>query len=115
MERELNVLMEMCVPVERPAASFEDEQKQQLAELESMTKRLYRLRFIAPYGYYHHSQLERDEWRELVRPSFTSLEEINHEIQRLKGEVMSRDALINKAVKEHDRLNEQLKVLTKTG
>jgi len=120
IERELNILMEHRAPVTRASSTFEEEQKQQLASLQSMTQQLYRLRFIAPYYNYRadHPHYEQSEeggpWLQ-VRPSFGSLAEIATEIERLKGEVMSRDALINKAVKEHDRLREQYEVLTKTG
>jgi hypothetical protein len=120
IERELNLLMEQRSPVTRPSSSYEDEQKRQLAELDAMTRQLYRLRLIAPYANYqgnaeHYEQSEDGgPWLQ-VRPAFSSLAEIGSEIERLKGEVMSRDALINKAVKEHDRLKEQFDVLSKTG
>jgi energy-coupling factor transporter ATP-binding protein EcfA2 len=120
IERELNNLMEYRAPVIRSSDTYEAEQKRQLAELQHMTQQLYRLRFIAPYPNYRDPEVRYEQaedggpWLQ-VRPSFSSLSEIATEIERLKGEVMSRDALINKAVKEHDRLKEQHDVLTKTG
>lgn len=120
IERELNELMEYRAPVTRPSSSYEEEQKRQLADLESMTRQLYRLRFIAPYPNYRGDQVHFEQiedggpWLQ-VRPSFASLKEIASEVERMKAEVVSRDALINKAVKEHDRLKEQYDLLTKTG
>jgi len=106
MYRDMEMLSENRAPVTRASQTYESEQKQQLAELDALTKQLFRLRFVAPYAGH---ALSRE------RPSFGSLIEINAEIERLKGELISRNALIDKAVKEHDRLQQQFDVLSKTG
>jgi len=115
IHRDLNILMENRAPVTKPSSAFEDQQKQQLADLEVLSRQLHRLRFMRPAGHYFHSKLPRHEWCDLTKPTFTSLNEVASEVERLKGEVSVRDALIGKAVKEHDRLKGELDILMKTG
>lgn len=117
---ELNLLMMQSAPIDRPMIELEDEQQRNYEELTRLSNRLLRMRFVAPYGTYPYGSdprrtEERDEWGESVRPSFSSIDDIDAFLDDLRHQITSKETLINQAVTQHTKISETVQVLTRTG
>lgn len=117
---ELTLLYEHKAPVERPIKSYREQQHDGMEELSRLSNKLLRMRLIAPYGAHSygvnptHGQ-ERDDWFELIQPSFTSMIDIDNFINTIKNEISVKETLISKEVSEHAKIDETVKILIKTG
>jgi energy-coupling factor transporter ATP-binding protein EcfA2 len=115
MSAELNLLQGQRAPVERPSASFKQEIHEGMEELTRMSMRLLRTRIVAPYGV-HPNQMEvRDDWYELHRPGFQSVDDIETLIDGFRHDISVKEALINKSVGEHAKIKDTVRVLQRTG
>lgn len=117
---ELKLLVSQSAPLDRPIESYRQEQQSGLEELNRMATRLLRMRLIAPYGstaygVAPHKSTQRDEWGEPLTPAFTSIEEIDDYLNILRHDVSVKETLINKAMQEHTKIDETVKILIKTG
>lgn len=112
---ELNFFQQQRSPLERPVAEYEQELKAGLEELTRSSMRLLRMRFVAPYGHHPSQCVVRNEWYEIYRPGFNNIEEIQVLLDEYRGKIASTEALINKAVGEHSKIKETLKILLKRG
>lgn len=115
LHRELQLLMEVRAPVETPVKDLQEQNRIRLDELDKLSKQLLKMRFVAPYGHRLSGPKVRNEWGELQRPSYQSIEEVEIVIEELKTEIVKREALLNNFVTEHQKCSEQLAILMKTG
>lgn len=112
---ELDILQSQRAPVTTPVEQCQQDLNAGLAELTRLSMRLLRIRYVAPYAYYPPGSEERNEWGELHRPAFTSLDEIGEHINLIKHHIGVKEVLINKAAEEHTKLKDTVDVLIKTG
>lgn len=118
--KELRLLQEQSAPLDRPVADYERDEQAGLEELSRMSNRLLRMRFVAPYGTASYGvdptkPVERDEWGATIQPAFKSVEEIENYLNLVRHDITATEALINKAVSEHSKIDETVKVLMRTG
>lgn len=119
--KELRLLISQSAPLDRPVSTYQENQRSILDELHRLSQRLVRLKVAAPYGVTDpysidpRRPVERDEWRELIYPVFSSIEDIDSLVDQLRHEATSKETLINKAVQEHTKLEEMVAILERTG
>lgn len=116
--RELNLLIEQSAPLARSIELIRQDRRHGFDELGNLSRKLLNMRFSSPlsaYGLDENTELRRDDWGELVRPHFDSLEQIDSHIDIIRHEITAREALLNKAVQEHGKLEETIAILTRTG
>ncbi len=68
-----------------------------------------------PRGRHPLKPQERNEWGELERPHFNNADEVTEVIDHLKGNIIKTEALLNNAVKLHDKHAKDYDLLVKTG
>ncbi len=112
---ELNLLLEHRSPVEKPLQHYQNALHEAQEELVRLSNRLLRIRLTAPYGVHPSGITMRDEWGQIIRPSFTSIEDIDSFISVIKHDITATETVINTAMSEHSKLSETMAVLTKTG
>lgn len=112
--RDLNLLMENRAPLVKPVQNYQDEQDRMLSELHALSSKLSKLRFVQPEGY-RIGVIEENDWGFTLRHTITSIEDIDEVLSNIRSEIAARDALINMAMKNHAKYDEQLQILTKTG
>jgi len=115
LSTELNLLQSQRAPVNRPSASYKEEIREGMEELTRMSMRLLRTRIIAPYGVHPERPLLRDEWYEMHRPTFHSVQDITDYITQLEHDTTVKQSLINKEVSVHEKIKETVRVLERTG
>ena len=112
---ELDVLQSQRAPLEQPLPYYRQRLSSGLEELAALSMRLLKTKCIAPYGHDPRAVAVRDDWGDIQRPAFTSIESIEQYISELKQQVVVKQTLISKAVKEHGELAQTVDVLIKTG
>lgn len=115
IHEELTQLLAIRKPIERPPEELETRQRSGLAKLDEMSTRLLRMRLHAPLTAYGARDLSRNEWGELEKVTFTSLDDVDAYIVELKERMAAEQAVINKSVIDHSKLQQNLTVLKKTG
>lgn len=115
IHQELNSLQELRAPVEHNVADLERRQQDGLVQLNQMSLKLLRLRTSPPLTAYGSEELHRDDWGELQAPVFRTTDDIAHYCTTLKERIAAEEALINRAVKDHGKLKDNLEILKKTG
>lgn len=113
--QELNVLLEHRMPVEQDAHTYASNYTTTLDELHRLSMRLLRIRFVAPYGVHPTRPSMRDEWREIQKPVFNSIEEIEEVISGIKHEITAKETLINAEAMAHSKLKATIDMLLKNG
>jgi hypothetical protein len=115
IHHELSELLEMRAPLEHDRFQLENKQQAMLAELNTLSLRLLKMRHFAPSPIYGGEEMYRDDWGQLQVPRFKSVEDVDRYLNRLKERIAAEEAVINKSVKDHGKLVENLAVLKKTG
>lgn len=115
IHRALDAMMERRSPIPVPSSHYQQENDVRLNELNAMSNRLMRMKFITPYSYHRQGRLERDEWGQLIRPSFTSIAQVDTVIDELRHETTAKQTLLNNYLELHSKASKQLEVLTRTG
>jgi len=113
--RELDLLQTARAPMVRPVADCVTRLDNVLDELRTLAARLLKIRFVSPYGYDPRLIPMRDDWGELQRPTFKSLESLDGYLLELKQKISAKQALISNAVKQHEKFSQDVEVLKKTG
>lgn len=115
LHRDLNILIENRAPLENSIDFYANRQERLVLELNEASKRLLKLKVIAPYGRNPLRPEERNEWGELERPYFANLAEVDEAINVLRHNVTQTETLLNKAVKDHQKHADAIAVMQKTG
>jgi hypothetical protein len=116
--KELNVLIEQSAPLDRSIEDLRQAHSHGFDELTRMSRRLLNMRFAAPYAAYgldENKPLERDDWGALLRPHFSSLEEIDKFLDGVRHQITEKETLLNHQVQEHGKVSETVAVLKRTG
>jgi energy-coupling factor transporter ATP-binding protein EcfA2 len=118
--KELNLLIEQSAPVERPLAHIREDLDDSMGKLTALSNKLIRMRLTSsygthPYGVNETKKEERDEWYQVIKPGFTSIEEIDEVIDKTRHEITAKETLINTVSDEHNKLLETASILTRTG
>lgn len=118
--RELNLLIEQSAPLERPIVEIDRDRRHGFDELARLSRKLLNMRFAAPYGSYVYGLdpsrfAQRDDWGQVVQPSFESLEQIDSFLDLIRHEITGNEVLLNKAVEDHGKIEETIAVLMRTG
>lgn len=107
---ELDILSRERMPVEKSSSHYATERDKALASLSETSMRLLKNRVTVPLEYADGRQ-DRDDWGRLKRASFSSVDEIDVEIDRLRHTVTTKEVLINTTTemfhrqqKKHDTL-----------
>jgi ABC-type dipeptide/oligopeptide/nickel transport system ATPase component len=85
-----------------------------LKQLEATAMRIIRTNLVAPFEY-RDGKMERDDWGQLIRARFTSIQEIDNEIDKLKHIATSREAIMATLGGEFNKLAHKYEILVKTG
>ena len=120
IQKELTLLMEQSAPLTNSIKYYENEKNVNLIELEKLSNKLLRMKYVAPYGTHPYgidptTPLERDDWGELIRVGFTSIEDVERVINDLSHKATAIEVLLNNALKEHTLINDKIDILVKTG
>lgn len=116
LHAEMRELIALSAPVEHNLSELQSRHENGLAELNAMSMRLLRTRYSPPLAAYGASDgLRRNEWGQLEAPNFTSIEDIEAYLVRLREAIAAEEALINSAVREHKQLEGNLEILKRTG
>jgi hypothetical protein len=118
--RELNILLEQRAPLDRTVHEVHGDRQSGFDELTRLSRKLLNMRFSAPYGTHPYGRDERqgeirDDWGQVTRPGFTSLAEIDHFIDGIRHRITERETILNHQVSEHEKVEETLRVLKRTG
>ena len=118
--KELTLLMEQNAPLTNSVQYYRNEQSNNLAELEKLSIKLLRMKYIAPYGTHPYGidptkVTERDDWGELIKVGFTSIEEVEKVISNLSHKATAIEVLLNNALKEHGIISDKIDILIRTG
>lgn len=117
---ELNILFEESAPLERPLNDIRNDLDHNLITLTNLSNKLIRMRLNSSYGTYAYglnlfkSDI-RDEWGEVIKSSFSSIEEIDFAINKIKETILVKETLISHHSEEHSKLAETASILIKTG
>lgn len=111
---ELNVLMTERAPLPKPVAQYANSRDNALANLKDMSMRLLRLKVVAPLEYCD-GRMERDDWGDLKRAHFGSLEELDAEINKLKHAITAKETVINQDTDRYNKLHSDYDILLKAG
>lgn len=112
--RELNILTLERMPLGTSAAHHLDERTRALKTLDDVSLKLIRNRVVVPLEYAD-GRVERDDWGQLKRVYFRSVEEIDTEIDRLKHIVTGREATLVNLHKQFEVYQRQHDLLIRTG
>lgn len=115
LHSELNLLIEQSAPLDNPVAFYEQNETEMLAELSRLSNKLLRMRFVAPYGVHPTHGYERNEWYELVRPGFSSIEEIDTLLGEIKSQITVKETVISGLAADHKKYSDTLAILKRTG
>ena len=115
IHHELSDLIAIRKPIEHSVQTLEDRQQKGMVMLNEMSTRLLRMRLHAPLTAYGNEEPRRNDWYELEKPQFKSVEQIDAHMVNIKERIAAEEALINQAVKDHGKLQQNLTVLKKTG
>lgn len=96
--RELNLLIEQSAPLDRPVDELKQDYTHGLDELSRLSRKLLNTRNVAPNGTH-----------------FDSITQIDQFIDEIRHEITGKETLLNKAVGEHSKLEETVRVLMRTG
>lgn len=113
--QELTLLQSQAAPLTRPVHEYEDDLHTGLEQLSKLSMQLLRTRYVAPYGQNPLWSERRDDWGELQRPDFQSIADITKVVDEYRQTVQTREALINKAIEDHGKIKETVRVLTRAG
>ena len=112
--RDLNILNSERAPLGVSSAEHLDGRTRALKALDEVSVRLLRNRVVVPLEYTD-GRVERNEWGELKRVYFSSLEEIDTEIDRLKHIATTNQAILVTTHRQYEVLQRQHDILIKTG
>lgn len=115
IHHELSDLIAIRRPIDQSVMALEARQTQGMQTLAEMSTRLLRMRLHAPLTAYGSEEPRRNDWNELEKPQFKSIEQIDSYLGNIKERIAAEEALINQAVKDHHKLQQNLTVLKKTG
>jgi DNA repair exonuclease SbcCD ATPase subunit len=113
--KELDLLQTARAPLDHPVAHYRDHLDNVLAELRSLSGRLLKIRLASPHGYDPRLVPQRDDWGELKRPVFKSLDDVDSYLAGLRQQISVKQALISKSVKQHEKFTQDVEILIKTG
>lgn len=111
---ELNILQQERAPVLIPSDRLLATRDETLRAIDEMAQRVLRNRIIVPLAY-NDGRVERDEWGDLKKVEFTSVDEIDQEIDRLKHAATSNEATLVTLHEEFNKRQRQHDILVKTG
>jgi DNA repair exonuclease SbcCD ATPase subunit len=111
---ELQILQAERIPVEQSSQHHLDQRTRALQALHDVSMRLLRNKVVVPYAYTD-GRIERDDWGQIKRASFKSLDEIDTEIDRLKHIVTGREATLTAVTEQYNKLQRQYDILIKAG
>lgn len=114
LQEELDILNAERMPLEAPVQSFEDRKARVLHELEDISMRLLRNKIIAPL-LFSDGEILRDEWGEVRRTSFKSVEELDIGVSELKNRLVASEAVVHQCTEQFNKLNNNYEVLLKAG
>jgi energy-coupling factor transporter ATP-binding protein EcfA2 len=115
LHAELNVLLMNTAQLTNPVSFYRDNHAAIIENLGKLSSRLLRLRFIAPYGTNPNQPVVRNDWNEIVTPTFNSIEDIDLYLNRISYDIAVKDTLITKSIEEHKVIQETVDILTKRG
>ncbi|EKD22554.1 MAG: putative SbcC [uncultured bacterium] len=118
--KELNFLLERSAPLEKPISEYQHDETTKMVELTKLSNKLLRMRLVAPYGSHPYGvnpnrQLERNEWRELIKRGFESVDEFDNLLATITYDIAGKEALLNNDVNAHSKIAESIKILIKAG
>jgi DNA repair exonuclease SbcCD ATPase subunit len=111
---ELQLLQAERMPVEHSSHHHMDQRTRALQTLHDVSMRLLRNKVTVPYAYTE-GRVERDEWGQLKRVYFPSLEALDQEIDRLKHIVTGKEATLVAMNEQFNKLQRQADILAKAG
>lgn len=113
---ELNLLQANRAPVERASEAYQAEIEQGLQQLEVMSQKLLRVRFVPPYRHSLRSApgTQGDSDTALER-EITCLEDVSDALEQFRHDISVNQELISKAAIEHRKIEETVTVLKRTG
>lgn len=111
----LTILMEQRAPIHTPIEQYQVNLAEAVTELNDLSKRLFMIKFQAPYGRSEIYQSERDDWGVLRPVHYTSIGQVEEAITRFNSELAIKEALISRDYTEFNKLKETKAILEKTG
>lgn len=115
IHEELTQLIAIRKPIEQSATQLESQQQIGLTKLNEMSLQLLRMRLHAPLTAYGAHDPSRNDWGELERVNFSSIADVDIHLAQLRERMAAESALINKAVIDHGKLQQNLTILKKAG
>lgn len=111
---DLEILMAERMPIDTPADAILTRQERVMRELEEISMRLLRIKMRAPQLFYEGEAL-RDEWGEIQRTSFKSLEQVDEGIGQLRLKLAASEAVVEQCTEQYKKLNNDYEILLKAG
>jgi hypothetical protein len=112
--RELNLLTAERSPLGTSSAHHLNERSRALRALDDTSLRLLRNKIVVPLAYTD-GRMERDDWGQLKRTTFQSVEEIDQELDRLKHIVTGQEAVLVTVSEQFNKAQRQHDILIRTG
>lgn len=112
--QELSILSAERIPVEYSSEHFLTERDRALKLLADVSMRLLRNKVVAPLEY-NEGPAIRDDWGQLRRVGFRSVEEVEVEIDRIKHIVTAKEAVLVTTNELYHKQRHNFEILTKAG
>lgn len=113
--KELSVLLSQRAPVTQQPHDVANNRRALLEEIGRIANRLLRTKIISPYGRDSRQSLQRNDWCEIVYPTFNSVQELEEHISYLKEKTAKISGQNSQTVAAYDKLMEKMKILSRTG
>lgn len=111
----LTLLLENRPSVDANSDQLNSIYQNNMAELQQLSRRMFKLRFEAPYGQHPFKEDQRNEWGELIRPVFNNLDEVDDVLLEYNRAIASMETVMRHTTEEHQKLEETLKLLGQRG
>lgn len=116
LHRELLILKEQRLPLERSPTDAANRRDQVLRELSNLSSRLLSSKIIAPLRYAEGSSVDlRDEWGEPVRTRYKAMEEVDAGINELRHRIVVAETTINHTTELFNKHQRNYDILLKAG